>query len=211
MAVLVIDFLEAMQIENDQTEWLAVAAGAVQFFFESFTEQAAVVEAGERIGDGVQLQLLQLVVFDEDGNAKKSCGSKYVHKSRFQGDLPLHMLAEFTAQREHLIPELHALGFAKVEVGDGTEVALEELATRRYIQAFERVGKQLEIRILNRQTRGRRGAGTGHIRYTPELAYPRGVWGKHIWLSLSIRSKPGTNRNRSEAAPGLFGQTWIPG
>ena len=117
------------------------------------------------------------------------------------------MLAEFAATGEHVIPELYTLSFAKIEVSYGTEVALEELATRRCIQAFERISKQLEIRILNRQTRGRRGAGTGHIRYTPDLAYPRGVWGKHIWLSLSIRSKPETNRNRPEAAPGLFGQT----
>ena len=58
MAVLVVDFLEAMQIENDEAERLAVTAGAIQFFFEGFAEESAVVEAGKGIGDGIQLQLL---------------------------------------------------------------------------------------------------------------------------------------------------------
>ena len=50
------------------------------------------------------------------------------------------MLAEFAATREHVIPELYTLSFAKIEVSYGAEVALEELATRRCIQTFERVG-----------------------------------------------------------------------
>ena len=58
MAVLVVDFLEAMQIENDEAERLAVTAGAIQFFFEGFAEEPAIVEAGKGIGDGIQLQLL---------------------------------------------------------------------------------------------------------------------------------------------------------
>ena len=52
--MLVIDFLEAMQIENDETERLAVTAGAIQFFFEGFAKQSAVVEAGKGIGDGIR-------------------------------------------------------------------------------------------------------------------------------------------------------------
>jgi hypothetical protein len=51
------------------------------------------------------------------------------------------MLAQLAAAREHLVPELHTLVFAKIEVGYGAKVALEELATRRNIETFERVSK----------------------------------------------------------------------
>src|SRR5580700_1208290 len=80
------------------------------------------------------------------------------------------MLAEFAATREHLIPESHTLSFAKIKMGYGVKVALEELAARRNLKTFERVSKQLEIGILNRQTRGRGCAGAGHIRYTPDFS-----------------------------------------
>src|SRR5580658_2430918 len=91
------------------------------------------------------------------------------------------MLAEFAATHEHLIPELYTLSFAKIEVRDSAEVTLEELAARRNIKAFERVSKQLEVRILNRQARGRRGAGAGHIRYTPDFSLsPRGLGKAHV-------------------------------
>ncbi len=176
MAVLIVDFLEAMQIKNHETERLAVTAGAIEFFFEGFAKEAPVVKAGEGIGNGVELQLLQFVVLDENGNAEKTGRSEHIHKGCFQGNLTLHMLAEFAATSEHLIPEFDTLRLLKIEVGDGAEVALEKLATRGYVKAFERVRKQLEIRIFNRQTRGRRGAGAGHNRYTPDFSLsPRGL------------------------------------
>ena len=43
--MLVVDFLEAMQVEDDEAERQAVTAGAIKFFFESFAEQAAIVES----------------------------------------------------------------------------------------------------------------------------------------------------------------------
>src|SRR5271155_4560776 len=126
MTVLVVDFLEAVQIENDEAERLTIAAGTIEFFFESFAKEAAIVEPGEGIGDGIQLQLLQFVVLYEDGNAEKAGRRKHVHKSCFQRDLPLHVLTKFAAACEHFIPELHTLSFTKIKVGDGAEVALEE-------------------------------------------------------------------------------------
>ena len=47
MAVLVVDFLEAVKIESDQAEGMSVAAGAVEFFVKSFVEKTAIVEAGQ--------------------------------------------------------------------------------------------------------------------------------------------------------------------
>src|ERR1700722_10147082 len=45
MAVLVVDFLEAVQIENDQAERRAVTTSAINLLFESFAEEAPVVQA----------------------------------------------------------------------------------------------------------------------------------------------------------------------
>jgi len=53
---LIVHFLEAMEIQSDEGQRVRVALRAVQFFVESFTEQAAIVEAGERIGNGVAFE-----------------------------------------------------------------------------------------------------------------------------------------------------------
>src|SRR5437870_1941828 len=50
---LIIDFFEPVEIQSDKGERLRVALGAIQFLFKSLTKQAAVVEAGKRIGDRV--------------------------------------------------------------------------------------------------------------------------------------------------------------
>ncbi len=85
-------------------------------------------------------------------------------------------IGELAAAREHLLPNTDTFGFAQIEVSDRTEISLKELTARRQIEAVERVCQQLEIRILNRQARGRRGAGAGHIRYRPNLCLsPRGL------------------------------------
>jgi len=48
-----------------------------------------------------------------------------------------------------------------------------------------------ESSIGKRGGAGAPGLGISGIHLT--LAYPRGVWGKHMWLSLSMRSKQETN------------------
>src|SRR5882672_225603 len=53
---LIVHFLEAVEIQSDEAQRLRVALCAIQFFFKSFTEQAAVVEAGKRIGDRVAFE-----------------------------------------------------------------------------------------------------------------------------------------------------------
>jgi len=53
MTELIIHFFEAVEIQRDEGQWLRVALCAIQFFFKSFTEQAAIVQAGKRIGDRI--------------------------------------------------------------------------------------------------------------------------------------------------------------
>jgi len=39
VAVLVVNFLETVKIKNDDAQWKAIAASAVQFLFEGFREE----------------------------------------------------------------------------------------------------------------------------------------------------------------------------
>src|SRR5260370_37019972 len=67
MAVLVIYFFEAVQVECGQAERLAIAPRAIEFLFECFSEEPAGVETPLGIGHGIQIQRLGVVIIDEDG------------------------------------------------------------------------------------------------------------------------------------------------
>jgi hypothetical protein len=110
------------------------------------------------------LEFFQVFVFDEDGNTKKSQTSEDIQEGGVQRNLTIGAIAELATASEHVIPDLQALGFAQIQMSDHAEVSLEKLTTRGQTESIERIGKQLEIRILNRHARGHRGAGAGHIR-----------------------------------------------
>ena len=78
--------------------------------------------------------------------------------------MPPEVIAEFAAARKYFIPQLDTLRFLQVEVGDGADIALQELAARRDLKTIESICQQLEIRVFNRQTRGRYAARAGHTR-----------------------------------------------
>src|SRR5260370_40658809 len=71
MAVLVIYFFEAVQVECDQAERLAIAPRAIEFLFECFSEEPAVVESRQRIGHGIEVQPLGVCLLCECGNTKQ--------------------------------------------------------------------------------------------------------------------------------------------
>src|SRR5713226_4435713 len=190
VAVLVVHFLEAVKVQDHQTERLAVAASAIQFLFEGFTEKPAVVQTGQGIGNGIQFEFFQFFIFDDDGDAKKSGACEHVHESGFQGNLTARQIGQLTPANEHLIPNLYTLSFAQIEVSDCAEKTLEELSARGQIETLERIRMQLEIGILDRQARGRRGAGAGHDRYKPNLCLSPRVWGKHIRVFYRSMEQP---------------------
>jgi len=74
MAVLIIYFLEAVQVQGDQAERLAVAARAIEFFLKGFREEPAVVETGQGIGNRVEFQAFEFVILNENGNTEKAGG-----------------------------------------------------------------------------------------------------------------------------------------
>ena len=175
MAVAVVDFLEAMQIENDEAKGKGIATRAIEFFFESFGKKAAIVEAGQRVRDGTQLQAFEFIVFDDDGNTEHAGGGEDVHERRFERHGAAEMFGKIATTDESFIPQLKALAFAQLEMGDGAKIALEKLTASGQIQIFKSIRQQVEKGILDRQTGGRWSAGAGHIRSTPAGISPRGM------------------------------------
>src|SRR5260370_36200625 len=104
MAVLIVYFLEAVQVEGDQSQRLSVAARAIEFFFKRFTEEPAVVEAGQRIRHCIQVQPLELVILNEDGNTTKTRRGEDVRKGGPAGARTTEKIGEFAAARKHIIP-----------------------------------------------------------------------------------------------------------
>jgi len=55
MTVLVVHFLEAMKVQDYETERTAIAMRAIEFLLEGFAEEATIVEACEGISNSVEL------------------------------------------------------------------------------------------------------------------------------------------------------------
>ena len=183
MPVLIVHFLEAVQVQDDDAERKTVAAGAIEFLFEGLGKQAAIVEAGERVGDRIDLEFFVLFVFEHNRNANQAGGREDIHQNGFERHGTCELIREFAAAREHFLPQVQALRLAQIETRGGAKIALQELTARGNVHDVERVRKELEVGIFHGQTRGCRGSGTGHGRVFLQSASPRGGWGKHIWMT----------------------------
>src|SRR4029077_10919895 len=128
--MLIVHFVEAVQVEDNKTQRRAVAAAAIELFFEGFTEEASVVEAGKGIGNCILLKDLQVVVFNDNRDTEEPCGSEDVHQSGFQRDLTTKIFTQLASTKEHFVPQLDALALAQIEVSDSANVALKELSPR---------------------------------------------------------------------------------
>src|ERR1022692_2403968 len=72
MAIAVVHFLELVQVEYDDRELLPIAFRAIEFLVEVFVEETAIIEARQRVRRGVDLQLLEFVIFNQDRDAQKT-------------------------------------------------------------------------------------------------------------------------------------------
>src|SRR6266849_5450848 len=196
-----------MKIQDDQAERLRVAPSAIQFFFEGFSEKPAIVKTSQGVSDGIQFEFLEIFVLEDDGYAEETGRCQYIQEDSFQSHLPARLIRQAATPNEHFIPDLDALRLRQLNVSDGAKEALKELSARGQVETLERIRKQLEIRVLDRQTRGRQSAGAGHIRNNLTSAYPRGVWGKHIKLFYSQSEQP---RGHSYWSLAAFGRTGPP-
>ena len=119
-----------MQVHDHETQRQSVTPSAIELLLKGLAEQPPVVKPGQRIGHGIELQGLEFVVFDDDRDTEQTRGGENIHQRRFQRDLTAEMLAQFATAREHLIPKLHALVFAQIEVRDRANVSLKKLSAR---------------------------------------------------------------------------------
>src|SRR5258708_24376647 len=163
--------------------------------------------SGPRCRHCIKLKFLQVIIFDEDGDAEPHVRRQDIHERSFQRNRASQKFTKFLAPRKRLIPELQALTLAQIEVSDRAKIALEKLPARRQIEALERIGQQLEVRIFNRQARGRRGAGAGHTAYTPYFySSPRGIGKTSTPFDISdygeqveVQSKENSSRSELRA------------
>jgi hypothetical protein len=128
MSEFVVYFLEAVEIQKDQRKLMIVPAGPVRLPLQRFFEEAPVVQAGQGIRCRIDLQPLELFVLDENRNAKQIRGGEHIHERCLEGYRAPELLRELCSPRKGLFPELQALTFAKIQVSDGSEESLQELA-----------------------------------------------------------------------------------
>ena len=67
VAVLIIDFLELVQVQQQQRHRDAVTVAALAFAPQRLVEVMAVVETGEAVGDRITLDGVERVGFDDRG------------------------------------------------------------------------------------------------------------------------------------------------
>jgi len=97
---------------------MRVAACAVNFLVESFCKKSAIIETREWIGDCVAVQTLQVVVFENDGDAEHSSRGQNIHKSGLKGNRRLANGGEVSPAEQHVIPEGYCLIFRDINVSE---------------------------------------------------------------------------------------------
>src|SRR5262245_1392265 len=117
---------------------MRIATGAIEFLVEGFVKQAAVVQAGERIGDGIALQALELFIFENNGQTKSAGGGKNVDERGLKRDQRIGALGKLRAAGEHLLPHGDHLVFRKVDARKRLKETLKELRTRSRLETLER-------------------------------------------------------------------------
>src|ERR1017187_9278564 len=144
MSVTVVYFLESMQVENDKRKPMGISDGPVEFLLEVIVKKAPVVEAGQRVGRGIDLKFPQFFIFHHDRQAQQIRGRQYVHQRGLERDLLTEALGKFALPCECLVPEIKALRLGKLHMSDRSQKALQKLPASRTLQSVKRVGQQLE-------------------------------------------------------------------
>src|SRR5690349_8930215 len=126
MTVLVVHFLETVQIQNDQAELLIIAACAIKLLVDRFIEEAAILQAGERVGDRGAMEILELFVFENNREPETAAAGKNVHERGLESDGRIGALRKLRATRENLFPQGDALILWHVQMRQALEKALEK-------------------------------------------------------------------------------------
>jgi hypothetical protein len=178
MTVLVVDFLEAMKVESHQAQGMRVATSTVQFLVEGFIEEAAVIKAGERIGDCAAMNAFKVVVFQHDGHAKQAGCDENIDEGSLKRDGRLATFGKMSLARENVIPEREHPVLRNFDMREGQEKTLKKLCACARLKTVERVCNEFKIGVGRTHARGYRNAGAGDHRCGPNLTCPRGEMGR---------------------------------
>src|SRR5579872_3887130 len=77
MPTAIVHFLQFVHIENHKGELLVIAFGAIELLFAVLIEEAAIVQAGESVGGGVDLKFFEFFVLHQNRDAKKIRGGEH--------------------------------------------------------------------------------------------------------------------------------------
>src|SRR5262249_7680955 len=97
-----------------------------------------VLQAGERVGDGIALQALELFIFEDDRQPQLAGCGQYVDERGLKGDERIGTLGQLGPARKHFLPEGDHLIFGNVDARKRVEEALQKLRTRGWLETLER-------------------------------------------------------------------------
>ncbi len=162
MSVPVVHFLEAMEIQNRDGEMLAVTFRAVQFLVAIFVEEPAVVESGERVGRGVDLEFLEFLVLHHDRDANEIRGREHVDHGCGERDFSAEAFGKLAAALQNPLPVFVALLLRQIDLRDGMKELAQKLAAHCLVETFEGLDQQIQERVVRRWLRRRSVGWLGH-------------------------------------------------
>src|SRR5487761_63271 len=127
---------------------LAIALGAIEFLVTILRKQTAIIQTRECVSCGVQLQLLELLVFHQDRHAEKAHRGQHVHHRRFQRYAVPHALGKLGTARENLAPVIETLRRRQLDARDGFEELLKKRTSNGLLDIVESFDKEVEERVV---------------------------------------------------------------
>jgi hypothetical protein len=127
VAVAVVDALELVDVHHEQTERLAGLGAGLEFAGDGFFEAGAIVQAGELVGGGLDLELLVLLdelrlllLHGERGFNQRFVGLfENVGVGGGGADVDLEERGDFAGFGADLLQQLIDLGFGQLEAFEG--------------------------------------------------------------------------------------------
>ena len=147
----------------------------------STRRKSAIVQSGQRIGDGIPLQFLEIVIFENNRHAHQTGRRQHIHQNRFQRNRSSELLREFRRRVTHLFPQMQALRFAKIEMCGGCENSAVEIGCAQEFpccRACQQAARERNLPRANAGPLGRR-RGWAWPGYPKSLPLPAGAGGKH--------------------------------
>src|ERR1700735_266437 len=151
--MLVVHFLQSVEIQDDDGELLGVSFGAVEFLVAVFVEEPPVIEAGKRIGGRVNLKFFEIFILDEYRYAKKTSGSQHVHPRRPQRYAPAEILRKLTTADQDSFPVIDALRVRQINLGHGSKKRTKKVPASGLVHSIQVLHKQVQERVFGSRLR----------------------------------------------------------